>query len=92
MSDLSLLKPQINLNDLVFDIRTLDIRTYKRHKIILKCCILFLVPTNKNGGVTVTQTNVFIFINSQHVSAQIGHHQGILDEFSHRNFIITATY
>jgi hypothetical protein len=26
----------------------------------LWCCILFMVLTNKNGGVTVTQTNIFI--------------------------------
>jgi hypothetical protein len=31
-------------------------------------------------GVAITQTNVFLFINSQHVSAQIGHQQVILEE------------
>jgi hypothetical protein len=34
---------------------------------------------NKNGDVTVTQI-IFLFINSQHVSAQAGHLQVIFEE------------
>jgi hypothetical protein len=34
-------------------------------------------------GVFVTQTNkLFSLINSQDVAAQIGHHQGILEEYT----------
>jgi hypothetical protein len=29
-------------------------------RMILQCYKLFVVLTNKNGGVTITQTNVFI--------------------------------
>jgi hypothetical protein len=39
------------------------------------------VLTNKNTGVTITQTNVSSF-DSQHVSAQTGHHLVILDEYT----------
>jgi hypothetical protein len=58
----------------VSDIRTLDIRTYERHKIIPSCCILFVVLTNKNGGVYRHTNKCSVFINLRHVSAQIGHH------------------
>lgn len=45
---------------------------------LLWCCILFVVHTNRNGEAAITQTNVFF--NSQHVLAQIGHHQAVFEE------------
>jgi hypothetical protein len=46
---------------------------------------ILLVPStkdflSKNGVDAITQTNVYLFISSQHVSAQIGHHQASLEE------------
>jgi hypothetical protein len=46
----------------------------------LKWCICVWCFANKNGGVSITQTNVFI-IPLTNVSAQIGHHQAILEEY-----------
>jgi hypothetical protein len=43
-------------------------------KYILKCYILFALFTNKNDGIEDMQTSVFLFISSQHASAQMGHH------------------
>jgi hypothetical protein len=45
----------------------------------LSCSVV--VPANKSGGVTVTQTNVLL-IRSQYVSAQIGHDQVILEQYA----------
>jgi hypothetical protein len=36
--------------------------------------------TNKNGDVAGTQKQFFLIISSQYVSAQVGHHQVILEE------------
>jgi hypothetical protein len=38
---------------------------------------LFIITAVRNSN----PTNVFIIINSKHVSAQIGHHQVILEEY-----------
>jgi hypothetical protein len=45
---------------------------------------MFVVLTNKFGRLTVTQTNAFIN-NSQHISAQTGHHQVILEEYANND-------
>jgi hypothetical protein len=35
-------------------------QTEEETEVYFLCCILFMVLTNRTGGVTVTQTNVFI--------------------------------
>jgi hypothetical protein len=44
--------------------------------------VLFVVVANKNREAAVTHrhTKMLLFINSQYVSAQTGHHQVILEE------------
>jgi hypothetical protein len=48
-------------------------------KLIWKCCNQFMVLTNKNGRITVTQT---VLVTNSHVSAHISHHQMILEEYT----------
>jgi hypothetical protein len=47
----------------------------------LYCCMLSVVLSNKNGGVTIIQTQViYLYIKSQHFYAQISYHLMILEK------------
>lgn len=59
----------------------------------ISCSVEVFTSTINNGRVTFAQTNVFLLFRSQHISAQICHHQvvrekQIMSEYSKTNMII----